>query len=59
MGSPRTVRAVANACGTNPVALAISCHRVIGKDGSIAGYKWGMMRKETLLDTERKGIGKN
>jgi AraC family transcriptional regulator, regulatory protein of adaptative response / methylated-DNA-[protein]-cysteine methyltransferase len=53
LGSPRAVRAVANACASNPVALAIPCHRVIGKDGAIAGYRWGTSRKETLLDTER------
>jgi AraC family transcriptional regulator, regulatory protein of adaptative response / methylated-DNA-[protein]-cysteine methyltransferase len=55
LGEPRAVRAVANACGKNPVALAIPCHRVIGKDGAIAGYRWGVHRKETLLDTERTG----
>jgi AraC family transcriptional regulator, regulatory protein of adaptative response / methylated-DNA-[protein]-cysteine methyltransferase len=55
MGEPRAVRAVANACGQNPVALAIPCHRVIGKDGAIAGYRWGVHRKEALLDTERSG----
>ncbi|MDR5778032.1 bifunctional DNA-binding transcriptional regulator/O6-methylguanine-DNA methyltransferase Ada [Caballeronia sp. LZ065] len=53
LGSPRAVRAVANACASNPVALAIPCHRVIGKDGAIAGYRWGASRKETLLHTER------
>jgi AraC family transcriptional regulator, regulatory protein of adaptative response / methylated-DNA-[protein]-cysteine methyltransferase len=53
LGAPRAVRAVANACASNPVALAIPCHRVIGKDGAIAGYRWGLHRKETLLDTER------
>ncbi|WP_250452685.1 bifunctional DNA-binding transcriptional regulator/O6-methylguanine-DNA methyltransferase Ada [Caballeronia sp. ATUFL_M2_KS44] len=53
VGSPGAVRAVANACASNPVALAIPCHRVIGKDGAIAGYRWGMARKEKLLDTER------
>lgn len=53
LGSPRAVRAVANACASNPVALAIPCHRVIGKDGAIAGYRWGKPRKETLLETER------
>ena len=53
VGSPGAVRAVANACASNPVALAIPCHRVIGKDGAIAGYRWGLARKETLLDTER------
>ncbi|SAL48532.1 O6-methylguanine-DNA methyltransferase [Caballeronia peredens] len=53
LGSPRAVRAVANACASNPVALAIPCHRVIGKDGAIAGYRWGLPRKEALLETER------
>ncbi|SAL41606.1 O6-methylguanine-DNA methyltransferase [Caballeronia arvi] len=53
LGSPRAVRAVANACASNPVALAIPCHRVIGKDGAIAGYRWGAPRKEVLLETER------
>ena len=53
LGSPRAVRAVANACASNPVALAIPCHRVIGKDGAIAGYRWGRPRKEALLETER------
>lgn len=53
LGSPHAVRAVANACASNPVALAIPCHRVIGKDGAIAGYRWGKPRKEALLETER------
>ena len=53
IGQPRAVRAVANACASNPVALAIPCHRVIGKDGAIAGYRWGAPRKEVLLETER------
>ncbi|WP_250526428.1 bifunctional DNA-binding transcriptional regulator/O6-methylguanine-DNA methyltransferase Ada [Caballeronia sp. GAWG2-1] len=53
LGAPRAVRAVANACASNPVALAIPCHRVIGKDGAITGYRWGVTRKEALLDTER------
>jgi AraC family transcriptional regulator, regulatory protein of adaptative response / methylated-DNA-[protein]-cysteine methyltransferase len=53
LGEPKAVRAVANACGRNPVALAIPCHRVIGKDGAIAGYRWGLHRKEALLETER------
>lgn len=53
LGSPRAVRAVANACASNPVALAIPCHRVIGQDGAIAGYRWGKPRKEALLETER------
>ena len=52
VGSPRAVRAVANACATNPVALAIPCHRVVHKDGNLTGYRWGTARKATLLDTE-------
>ncbi|KNH06694.1 ADA regulatory protein / Methylated-DNA- protein-cysteine methyltransferase [Candidatus Burkholderia brachyanthoides] len=55
LGEPKAVRAVANACGRNPVVLAIPCHRVIGKDGAIAGYRWGLHRKEALLATERVG----
>jgi AraC family transcriptional regulator, regulatory protein of adaptative response / methylated-DNA-[protein]-cysteine methyltransferase len=58
LGTPRAVRAVANACASNPVALAIPCHRVIGKDGAIAGYRWGVNRKETLLHTERHAAEK-
>lgn len=47
------VRAVANACGANPVALAIPCHRVVRSDGTLGGYRWGLARKETLLARER------
>ena len=54
IGSPASVRAVAAACGANPVAIAIPCHRVIGKDGSLTGYRWGLERKRALLDQERK-----
>jgi AraC family transcriptional regulator of adaptative response/methylated-DNA-[protein]-cysteine methyltransferase len=52
LGTPRAVRAVAGACGANPIAVAIPCHRVIGKDGSLTGYRWGLARKETLLKKE-------
>ncbi|MBP0591099.1 bifunctional DNA-binding transcriptional regulator/O6-methylguanine-DNA methyltransferase Ada [Paraburkholderia sp. LEh10] len=52
VGSPRAVRAVASACASNPVALAIPCHRVVQKGGSLAGYRWGIARKAMLLDTE-------
>ncbi|ANB74462.1 AraC family transcriptional regulator [Paraburkholderia phytofirmans OLGA172] len=52
VGSPRAVRAVASACATNPVALAIPCHRVVQKGGALAGYRWGLPRKATLLDNE-------
>ncbi|MEX3930212.1 bifunctional DNA-binding transcriptional regulator/O6-methylguanine-DNA methyltransferase Ada [Paraburkholderia phymatum] len=51
-GSPRAVRAVASACASNPVALAIPCHRVVQKGGALAGYRWGVARKAMLLDAE-------
>jgi len=52
LGSPRSVRAVARSCATNPVALAVPCHRVIGKDGEFTG--WGVPRKRAILEKERK-----
>jgi AraC family transcriptional regulator of adaptative response/methylated-DNA-[protein]-cysteine methyltransferase len=51
-GNPRAVRAVARSCATNPVALAVPCHRVIGSDGSLTGYRWGVERKQALLEQE-------
>ncbi len=51
LGSPR---AVANACASNPVALAIPCHRVVHKDGALAGYRWGTARKVALLSAEKE-----
>ncbi|HKT22554.1 MAG TPA: methylated-DNA--[protein]-cysteine S-methyltransferase, partial [Nitrososphaerales archaeon] len=53
VGRPRAVRAVANACASNPVPLIIPCHRVIRKDGSLGGYGLGIYRKKALLATER------
>jgi AraC family transcriptional regulator of adaptative response/methylated-DNA-[protein]-cysteine methyltransferase len=53
IGVPRAVRAVANACASNPVPLIIPCHRVIRKDGSLGGYGLGIGRKKTLLSAER------
>ena len=53
IGEPRAVRAVANACASNPVPLIIPCHRVIRKDGSLGGYGLGIGRKKALLQTER------
>jgi AraC family transcriptional regulator of adaptative response/methylated-DNA-[protein]-cysteine methyltransferase len=53
IGRPRAVRAVARACATNPVALAIPCHRVVSADGSTGGYRWGAGRKKKLLASER------
>lgn len=55
IGSPKSVRAVAAACGANPVAIVVPCHRVLGKDGSLTGYRWGVERKRQLLDAERVG----
>jgi AraC family transcriptional regulator of adaptative response/methylated-DNA-[protein]-cysteine methyltransferase len=53
IGQPSAARAVARACATNPVAVAIPCHRVVREDGSMGGYRWGMERKKTLLAMER------
>lgn len=52
IGSPGSVRAVAGACAANPLAVAIPCHRVVRKDGDLAGYRWGVERKRALLDRE-------
>src|SRR5579863_8130596 len=54
IGRPRAVRAVARACATNPVAIAIPCHRVIREDGSMGGYRWGLGRKQALLKMEEQ-----
>ncbi len=53
LGNPKAVRAVARACATNPVSIVVPCHRVIREDGSLAGYRWGLSRKEQLLAQER------
>lgn len=53
IGSPRSARAVANACGRNPVPLVVPCHRVVCSDGSAGGYLGGVERKRALLDAER------
>jgi len=54
IGSPKSVRAVARACASNRIAVAIPCHRVIGSDGSLTGYRGGIERKRTLLAKEAK-----
>jgi AraC family transcriptional regulator of adaptative response/methylated-DNA-[protein]-cysteine methyltransferase len=53
IGRPRASRAVARACATNPVALAIPCHRVVPSQGGTGGYRWGTARKHALLERER------
>jgi AraC family transcriptional regulator of adaptative response/methylated-DNA-[protein]-cysteine methyltransferase len=52
IGKPRAVRAVANACASNPVAVVVPCHRVVEKSGKLAGYRWGVKRKAALLQQE-------
>jgi AraC family transcriptional regulator of adaptative response/methylated-DNA-[protein]-cysteine methyltransferase len=54
LGQPTAVRAVARACASNGIALAIPCHRVIGSDGALSGYRWGVDRKRDLLERERR-----
>jgi AraC family transcriptional regulator of adaptative response/methylated-DNA-[protein]-cysteine methyltransferase len=53
IGSPSAVRAVGTACGANPLALVVPCHRVVGSDGRLTGYHWGIDRKRHLLELER------
>jgi len=55
IGLPKSVRAVAGACGANALAVAIPCHRVVRTDGSLSGYRWGVDRKAGLLRREREG----
>lgn len=57
IGQPTAVRAVARAGASNPVALAVACHRVIRSDGGISGYRWGVERKRKLLAMEKKYAG--
>lgn len=58
IGQPTAVRAVARACASNPVAVVIPCHRVVGSDGKLTGYRWGLERKRKLLETERSGAAR-
>jgi len=54
IGAPAAVRAVGSACGANPVALAVPCHRAVRTDGGMGGYAWGLQRKRKLLALEKK-----
>jgi AraC family transcriptional regulator of adaptative response/methylated-DNA-[protein]-cysteine methyltransferase len=57
IGAPKAVRAVARSCATNPVSLAVPCHRVVGSDGSLTGYRWGVPRKRALIEKEKQTRG--
>ncbi len=52
LGNPRAVRAIARACGANPIAVVVPCHRVVGSDGALTGYRWGIENKRRLLARE-------
>ena len=54
IGQPTAIRAVACACATNPIALIVPCHRVVPKAGGLGGYRWGVARKQALLDLEKQ-----
>ena len=54
IGQPTAARAVGNACASNPVALAIPCHRVLRNNGTLGGYAWGTERKQALISAERR-----
>lgn len=54
IGRPGAARAVGSACGANPAAVLVPCHRAIAADGGLGGYRWGLERKQTLLQRERR-----
>jgi AraC family transcriptional regulator of adaptative response/methylated-DNA-[protein]-cysteine methyltransferase len=56
IGRPNSVRAVASACGRNRIGVLIPCHRVLRGNGQLGGYRWGLSRKQALLDSEQKRV---
>jgi AraC family transcriptional regulator of adaptative response/methylated-DNA-[protein]-cysteine methyltransferase len=56
IGRPSAVRAVGRACATNPLALVVPCHRVVGADGALRGYRWGTERKGRLIRSEKQSV---
>jgi AraC family transcriptional regulator of adaptative response/methylated-DNA-[protein]-cysteine methyltransferase len=54
IGKPKAARAVGRACATNPVSLVVPCHRAVGANGSLTGYRWGKDRKQALLESEKE-----
>jgi len=56
MGEPKATRAVARACALNRVALVVPCHRVVGVSGSLTGYRWGVERKQAILEAEKRAV---
>ncbi|MDP7652118.1 MAG: bifunctional DNA-binding transcriptional regulator/O6-methylguanine-DNA methyltransferase Ada [Rhodospirillales bacterium] len=57
LGRPKAARAVGRACATNPVSLVVPCHRAVGADGAVTGYRWGVGRKKALLEREKELAG--
>jgi AraC family transcriptional regulator of adaptative response/methylated-DNA-[protein]-cysteine methyltransferase len=53
LGIPRGARAIARACAQNRLAVVVPCHRIVRGDGSLGGYRWGLPKKEALLESER------
>jgi len=53
LGGAANAKEVGEACAANPLAVAVPCHRVLRKDGSLGGYRWGLRRKRALLERER------
>lgn len=56
IGSPRQAREVGEACSANPLAVIVPCHRVVKKDGSLSGYRWGVRRKRALIEREHRAL---